>query len=87
VSLGLGISLVLGVWNLDVKAMPETSVILNAPPSSGRCPASPMKSPSATKRSAEVVLVGIQRGGVPLAERLATLLAGNLGPPGTVRPA
>lgn len=56
--------------------MPETSVILNAAAIQRALTRIAHEIAERNEASAEVVLVGIQRGGVPLAERLAAVLAG-----------
>ena len=61
--------------------MPEASVILNAPAIQRALTRIAHEIAERNEASAEVVLVGIQRGGVPLAERLAALLAGIWGHP------
>ena len=62
-------------------AMPEATVILNAPAIERALTRIAHEIAERNEASAEVVLVGIQRGGVPLAERLASLLAGIWGHP------
>jgi pyrimidine operon attenuation protein/uracil phosphoribosyltransferase len=59
--------------------MPEAIVILNAPAIQRALTRIAHEIAERNEASAEVVLVGIQRGGGPLAERLATLLAGIWG--------
>ncbi len=61
--------------------MPEAIVILNAPAIQRALTRIAHEIAERNEASAEVVLVGIQRGGGPLAERLATLLAGIWGNP------
>ncbi len=61
--------------------MPEAIVILNAPAIQRALIRIAHEIAERNEASAEVVLVGIQRGGGPLAERLATLLAGIWGNP------
>lgn len=61
--------------------MPEAIVILNASAIQRALTRIAHEIAERNEASAEVVLVGIQRGGGPLAERLATLLAGIWGHP------
>ena len=61
--------------------MPEAIVILNASAIQRALTRIAHEIAERNEASAEVVLVGIQRGGGPLAERLATLLAGIWGSP------
>ena len=61
--------------------MPKATVILNAPAIQRTLTRIAHEIAERNEASAEVVLVGIQRGGGPLAERLATLLAGIWGNP------
>jgi pyrimidine operon attenuation protein/uracil phosphoribosyltransferase len=56
--------------------MPESSVILNAPAIQRALTRIAHEIAECNETSGEVVLVGIQRGGVPLAQRLSVLLAG-----------
>lgn len=56
--------------------MPEATVILNAPAIQRALTRIAHEIAERNETSTEVVLVGIQRGGGPLAERLASLLAG-----------
>jgi pyrimidine operon attenuation protein/uracil phosphoribosyltransferase len=56
--------------------MPETSVILNAQATQRALTRIAHEIAERNETSGEVVLVGIQRGGVPVAERLGALLAG-----------
>lgn len=71
-----GISLELGCWNLDVHAMPESTVILNALGIQRALTRIAHEIAERNEVSAEIVIVGIQRGGVALAERLAKILSG-----------
>ena len=61
--------------------MPDATVILNAPAIQRALTRIAHEIAERNEAGAEVVLVGIQRGGGPLAERLATLLAGIWGNP------
>lgn len=61
--------------------MPEAIVILNAAAIQRALTRIAHEIAERNEASVEVVLVGIQRGGGPLAERLATLLAGVWGHP------
>lgn len=61
--------------------MPKATVILNASAIQRTLTRIAHEIAERNEASAEVVLVGIQRGGGPLAERLATLLAGIWGNP------
>jgi pyrimidine operon attenuation protein/uracil phosphoribosyltransferase len=61
--------------------MPEATVILNAPAIQRALTRIAHEIAERNEAGAEVVLLGIQRGGGPLAERLATLLAGIWGHP------
>lgn len=61
--------------------MPKATVILNSPAIQRTLTRIAHEIAERNEASAEVVLVGIQRGGGPLAERLATLLAGIWGNP------
>ncbi len=61
--------------------MPEATVILNAPAIQRALTRIAHEIAERNEAGAEVVLVGIQRGGWPLAERLAVLLAGIWGHP------
>jgi pyrimidine operon attenuation protein / uracil phosphoribosyltransferase len=56
--------------------MPESSVILNAAAIQRALTRIAHEIAECNETSGKVVLVGIQRGGVPLAQRLSTLLAG-----------
>ncbi len=56
--------------------MPESTLILNAPAIQRALTRIAHEIAERNDASAEVVLVGIQRGGVPLAQRLGGLLAG-----------
>lgn len=56
--------------------MPESTVVLNGPAIQRALIRIAHEIAERNDASAEVVLVGIQRGGVPLAGRLGTLLAG-----------
>src|SRR5580698_8147260 len=56
--------------------MPESTLILNAPAIPRALTRIAHEIAERNDASAEVVLVGIQRGGVPLAQRLSALLAG-----------
>jgi pyrimidine operon attenuation protein/uracil phosphoribosyltransferase len=70
-----GISLVLGDWNLDVHVMPESTVILNNTGIERALTRIAHEIAERNEVSAEIVLVGIQRGGVSVAERLAKNLS------------
>jgi pyrimidine operon attenuation protein / uracil phosphoribosyltransferase len=73
----LGISLVLGAWFLEFyPVMPESTIILNALGIQRALTRIAHEIAERNEVSSEVVLVGIQRGGVPLAEHLAALLSG-----------
>src|SRR5512140_1562215 len=61
--------------------MPESIVILNAPAIQRALTRIAHEIAERNETSAEVVIVGIQRGGVPLAQRLSALLAGIWGLP------
>ncbi len=61
--------------------MPESIVILNGPAIQRALTRIAHEIAERNEVSQEVVLVGIQRGGVPLAERLSKLLAGIWGQP------
>jgi pyrimidine operon attenuation protein / uracil phosphoribosyltransferase len=61
--------------------MPESTVILNAAAIQRALARIAHEIAERNEASAEVVLVGIQRGGVPLAERLGGILAGIWGQP------
>jgi pyrimidine operon attenuation protein/uracil phosphoribosyltransferase len=71
-----GISLVLGAWNLDVHPMPESSIILNALGIQRALTRIAHEIAERNETTADVVLVGIPRGGVPLAEQLGKILSG-----------
>ena len=64
--------------------MPETTVILNGPAIQRALTRIAHEIAERNETSQEVVLVGIQRGGVPWRPRLGELLTRHLGPP--VRP-
>jgi pyrimidine operon attenuation protein/uracil phosphoribosyltransferase len=59
--------------------MPETTIILNAPAIQRALTRIAHEITERNEVSGELVLVGIQRGGVVLAERLAGILAGIVG--------
>lgn len=59
--------------------MPETTVLLNAPAIQRALTRVAHEITERNEASGDVVLVGIQRGGVALAERLAGILAGIVG--------
>lgn len=61
--------------------MPETSIVLNASALQRVLTRIAHEIAERNETSSEVVLVGIQRGGVPLAQRLSTLMAGIWGQP------
>jgi pyrimidine operon attenuation protein/uracil phosphoribosyltransferase len=61
--------------------MPETTIILNGPAIVRALTRIAHEIAERNEASREVVVVGIQRGGVPLAERLRELLAGIWGHP------
>ena len=61
--------------------MPEPTIILNAATIQRALTRIAHEIAERNETSAEVVLVGIQRGGVPLAERLSVLLGGIWGQP------
>jgi len=56
--------------------MPESTLILNAPALNRALTRIAHEIAERNETSSEVALVGIQRGGVPLAQRLSVLLAG-----------
>ena len=61
--------------------MPETTVLLNAPAIQRALTRIAHEIVERNEVSTDVVLIGIQRGGVALAERLAGILAGIVGSP------
>jgi pyrimidine operon attenuation protein/uracil phosphoribosyltransferase len=61
--------------------MPETTLILNAPAIQRALMRIAHEIAERNEASSEVVLVGIQRGGMPLARRLSAALAGIWGHP------
>ncbi len=72
-----GISLVLGAWFLEFHpAMPESTVILNSIGIQRALTRIAHEIAERNDGGADVVLVGIQTGGVPLAGRLAGILSG-----------
>jgi pyrimidine operon attenuation protein / uracil phosphoribosyltransferase len=77
-----GIWLVLGDWFMEFcRAMPESNVILNAVGIQRALTRIAHEIAERNEGGAEVVLVGIQTGGVPLAERLARHLSEIVGSP------
>jgi len=61
--------------------MPESTLILNAPAIQRALTRIAHEIAEQNETGSEVVVVGIQRGGVPLGQRLGTLLAGIWGQP------
>ena len=65
---------------LRFPSMPESTVILNAAAIQRALTRIAHEIAERNEASSDVVLVGIQRGGVPLAQRLGALLTRHLGP-------
>src|SRR5690349_7794680 len=76
-----GVSLEFGAWNLELSAMSEPSIVLNAAAIQRALTRIAHEISERNEVGTDVVLVGIQRGGVPLAERLGTALATIWGQP------
>jgi len=77
-----GISLVFGAWSLEFSpAMSESTVILNSLGIQRALTRVAHEIAERNEASPDVVLVGIQRGGVALANRLAQILSGIVNAP------
>ena len=81
--MGFEIWNVFGIWNLEfgilTRLMPDPTVILNAAAIQRALTRIAHEIAERNETGGELALVGIQRGGVPMAQRLSSLLAGIWG--------
>jgi len=80
-SLGFEFRVHFGFWYSDFLPVPETTLILNAPAIQRALARIAHEIVERNEVSGEIALVGIQRGGLPMAQRLSMLLSGIWGHP------